>query len=63
VKVNSKDKKAFANKVLAAAPEGPIRDAVQKAIAEANIDGQSGAPRKGGRKKTDKGSKDQKKPQ
>ena len=63
VKVNSKDKKAFANKVLAAAPEGPIRDAVQKAIAEAKIDGQSGAPRKGGRKKTDKGSKDQKKPQ
>ena len=51
VKVNSKDKKAFANKVLAAAPEGPIRDAVQKAIAEANIDGQSGAPRKGGRRK------------
>ena len=63
VKVNSKDKKAFANKVLAAAPEGPIRDAVQKAIAEANIDGQSGAPRKGGRKKTDQSSKDQKKPQ
>ncbi len=48
---NPKDKKAFANKVLAAAPEGPIRDAVQKAITEANVDGQSEAPRRGGRKK------------
>ena len=51
VKAKSKDKKAFANKVLAAAPEGPIRDAVQKAITEANIDGQSEAPRRGGRRK------------
>jgi hypothetical protein len=51
VKANLKDKKAFANKVLAAAPEGLIRDAVQKAITEANIDGQSEAPRRGGRRK------------
>ena len=51
VKANSKEKKAFANKVLAAAPDGPIRDAVQKSIADANIDGQSEAPRKGGGKK------------
>jgi hypothetical protein len=51
VKAKSKDKKVFANKVLAAAPEGPIRDAVQKAITEANIDGQSEAPRRGGRRK------------
>ena len=51
VKANVKDKKDYANKVLAAAPEGPIRDAVQKAITEANIDGQSEAPRRGGRRK------------
>ncbi len=63
VKAKSSEKKAYAKKVLAASPEGPIRDAVQKAIAESNIDGPSEAPRKGGRNKTDKGSKDQKKPQ
>jgi hypothetical protein len=63
VKAKSPEKKAFAKKVLAAAPEGPIRDAVQKAIAEANIDGLSEAPRKAGPKKKDKKPKDQKKPQ
>lgn len=51
VKAKPPEKKAYAKKVLAAAPEGQIRDAVQKAIDEANIDGQSGAPRKGGRRK------------
>jgi hypothetical protein len=30
-------KKAYADKLLAAAPEGPIRDAVQKAITDANL--------------------------
>jgi HEAT repeat protein len=49
VKASAQVKKAFANKILAAAPEGPLREAVQKAIAEANIDGPSKAPRKGGR--------------
>ena len=63
VKAKSPEKKAFAKKVLAAAPEGPIRDAVQKAIAEANIDGLSEATRKAGPQKKDKKPKDQKKPQ
>lgn len=63
VKAKSKDKNAYAKKVLAAAPEGPIRDAVQKAIAEADIDAQSKTSSKGKRKKTDINSKDQKKPQ
>jgi hypothetical protein len=30
-------KKAYAKKVLAAAPEGPIRDAVQQAMTSSNL--------------------------
>ena len=37
VKAPAQVKKAFANKVLAAAPEGPLREAVQQAIMAANL--------------------------
>ena len=37
VKASTKDKKAFAKKVLAAAPKGPIHDAVQQAITDSKI--------------------------
>ena len=37
IKGKPHEKKAFANKVLAAAPEGPIRDAVQQAITDSKV--------------------------